>query len=81
MKDLPKLPVIRLGIQYPQYELEEYASKVTATAPVEYVKKIKELLKDIKDYTECLNYLGYTVNGVEKVDLMKVYAKKEIIIS
>ncbi len=81
MKDLPKLPVTRPGIQYPPYELEDCVNKVTKTNPAEYVKHIKELLKEVQDYTDCLEYLGYTVNGFEKVDLMKVYAKKEIIIS
>jgi hypothetical protein len=81
MKDLPKLPIIRSGIQYPPHELEDRVDKVTKTNPAEYVKHIKELLKEVQDYTECLEYLGYTVNGIEKIDLMKVYAKKEIIIS
>jgi len=81
MKDLPKLPVVYSGVQYPPYQLEEYMSKVTNTDPHEYVKKIKELLEDIQDYVNCLNHQGYTVNGIEKIDLTQVYAKKELIIS
>jgi hypothetical protein len=81
MKNLPKLPIIQVGVQYPPYQLEEYVSKVSETKPDEYLKEIKKLLTDIQDYVECLNYLGYTINGIERIDLMQVYAKKEIIIS
>jgi hypothetical protein len=81
MKNLPKLPRIQAGIQYPPYQLEEYVSRVAETDPAEYLKEIKKLLTDIQDYVECLNHLGYTVNGVERIDLIQVYAKKEIIIT
>lgn len=77
LKSLPKMPTVRTGVR-PPGQNEKLLESVQKTDPQKYMKLIKELLCEIKDYRECLGYLGYTLNGLN-IDRSQVYAKKEII--
>lgn len=78
MERLPKVPKIKNDVRYPDGQIEELLESVQKTDPQKYMKLIKELLCEIEHYKDCLNYLGYTVNGLN-IDRSEVYAKKEII--
>lgn len=77
--DLPKIPKIQPGIQYPPYEIRGKLGKVENTLPESYMEAIKTLLAEVEEYRECLSYKGYTLHGLSvESDL---YARKEIIIN
>jgi DNA-binding protein H-NS len=77
-KTLPTLPELKYGIKYPPFEIEEQMEKVKRTNPSEYLSEIRNLLKQIEKYRECLEYQGYTVKDLG--DPNKVHARKEEIV-
>jgi hypothetical protein len=77
-KELPTLPVVVLGAQYPQYLIDNTMEKVTKTSPEEYMKAIKELGLEIKRYKECLEFKGFKLCG--DVTSTGLYAKKEVFV-
>lgn len=77
---LPILPKITPGIKYPPNQLEDQADVVKKTNPAEYIKEIKKLIVELKEYKQCLEFQGFSVEKLETLDEDKVFARKEVIV-
>jgi hypothetical protein len=82
MDKLPTFPKLKPGIRYDEIQLYEKVAKVNSTSPEQYIAKIKELLAEILDYKECLEYKKFDLCGIDldKLNPENVFAKKELII-
>lgn len=62
MSNIPKIPKINSKIKYPPGQLEDQFDAVMKTNPQEYLNKIKEYLREIHDYKDCLVAHGYSTS-------------------
>ena len=80
MTNLPKLPKVVSGVRYPDGQLESQINAVMKTDPSAYIREVKKLMADIKEYQECLEIQGYRLEKLESLDPNEIYAKKVLII-
>ncbi len=81
MMHLPKIPTVNSNVKYPAGQLEAQLDAVMRTNPQDYLKKIKEHLREIHDYKACLEAHGYSISlDTHTLNPEAVFAKKEVFI-
>ena len=80
MTNLPKLPKVVPGVRYPDGQIETQVDAVMKTDPSAYIREVKKLVADIKEYQECLELQGYRLEKLVTLDPNEIYAKKVLII-